>query len=130
MCDSARSFGAVGMNNCRHIVTVAEGEAMALLEAMCEAISGGWSNIVFENNSKIVVDAVHTNHQGNSEWSSLISSVKLLLHCHTNFEMKFTKRQTNMAAHTLARAACSWPSRTYFNSVPRCIEPFIINEMS
>jgi hypothetical protein len=39
MRDSAGSFGAAGMNNCRHIVTVAEGKAMALLDSMRDAIS-------------------------------------------------------------------------------------------
>jgi ribonuclease HI len=109
---------------------VAEGEALALLEAMRESLDRGWSNIIFESDSKVVVDAVHSNHHGNSEWSSLISSIKSLLHFHSNFEVKFTKRQANMAAHSLARAACSWSSRMFFNIVPRCIEPIIINEMS
>jgi ribonuclease HI len=107
-----------------------EGEAITILEAIRVASTIGWSNIIFESDSKVVVDAVHSNHHGNSEWSSLISSIKSLLHFHSNFEVKFTKRQANMAAHSLARAACSWSSRMFFNIVPRCIEPIIINEMS
>jgi ribonuclease HI len=102
---------------------------MALLEAMRDAVARGWTNIIFESDSKVVVDAVLTNHQGNSEWSSLISSIKLLLSSYTNFEIKFSKRQANMAAHTLARAICSWSSRLFFTSIPRCIEHFIINEL-
>jgi ribonuclease HI len=128
--DSGGCFVAAGSNLCRYKVSVAEGEALALLEAMRESLARGWSNIIFESDSKVVVDAVHSNHHGNSEWSSLISSIKLLLHVHSNFEVKFTKRQANMAAHSLARAACSWSSRMFFNIVPRCIEPIIINEMS
>ncbi|KAK2451729.1 hypothetical protein QL285_010759 [Trifolium repens] len=128
--DSVGSFIAAGTDHYRHSLTVAEGEAKALLEAMREAISRGWSNIVFESDTKVVVDAVHTSHHGNSELSSIISSIKSLLHCHSNFEVKFTKRQANMAALKLARAACSWSSRTFFNNIPRCIVPFIINEMS
>jgi hypothetical protein len=77
-----------------------------------------------------VVDAIPTNCQGISELSSIISSINHLLQCNSNFEIKFTKRQTNMAAHTLARAVISWSSRKYFTSTPRCIEPFIINDMS
>ncbi|KAK2444542.1 hypothetical protein QL285_015561 [Trifolium repens] len=130
MRDSLGGFVAAGTKNFQHAVTVNEGEALAHMEAMHQAISRGWSNIVFESDSKIVVDAVHSNHHGNSEWSSLISSIKLLLHCNMNFEVKFTKRQANMAAHTLARAACFWTSRTFFNHVPHCIEPLITNEMS
>jgi ribonuclease HI len=128
--DAGGVFVAAGSKFCNFNITVAEGEALALLEAMRQCINHGWSNIVFDSDSKIVVDAAHANKQGNSELNSLISSIKLLLQDHSNFEVKFTKRQANMAAHTLARAACSWPSRMFFTSIPRCIEPIIINEMS
>jgi ribonuclease HI len=105
--NDAGSFVAAGSSCCRSLVTVPEGEAMALLEALRETIARGWSNVIFESDSKIVVNAVHSNHQGNSEGSSIISSIKLLLHSHSNFEVRFTKRQADMAAHSLARAACS-----------------------
>jgi ribonuclease HI len=36
---------------------------MALLEAMREAVARGWTNIIFKSDSKVVVDAVQTNHQ-------------------------------------------------------------------
>jgi ribonuclease HI len=65
---------------------------MALLEALCEAITRGWSNIVFESDSKVVVDAIHGNQSGVSEFISIISSIKLLLNYHKNFEVKFIKR--------------------------------------
>jgi ribonuclease HI len=123
-------FIAAGTNSCNFHVTVTEGEALAILEAMRQCIERGWTNILFESDAKLVVEAVHSTKQGNSELSSIISSIKLLLQQHSNFEVKFTKRQANMAAHTLARAACSWPSRMFFTSIPRCIEPIIINEMS
>jgi hypothetical protein len=90
----------------------------------------GWSNIVFESDSKVVVDAIYANHHGISKLSNIISSIKLLLQCNLNFEIKFTKWQANMAAHTLARAAISWSSLIFFNYVLHCIELIIINEMS
>jgi hypothetical protein len=93
-------------------------------------LARGWSNIIFESDSKVVIDVVLSKHQGNSEWSSLISSIKLLLQNHSNFEVKFTKRLANMVAHSLAMAACSWSRRMFFHNVPLCIEPIIINEMS
>jgi ribonuclease HI len=128
--DVSGAFIAAGSNCCNFNVTVAEGEALAILEAMRHCVEHGWTNIIFESDAKVVVEAVHAKKQGNSELSSILSSIKLLLQQHSNFEVKFTKRQANMAAHTLARAACSWPSRMFFTSIPRCIESFIINEMS
>jgi hypothetical protein len=75
MRDAGGNFIAAGSKFCTFIVTVAEGETLALLEAMREAIARGWSNIVFESDSKVVVDAIHSNKQGNSDWISLISSI-------------------------------------------------------
>jgi ribonuclease HI len=128
--DSNGAFVAPGTNNCRHILTVVEGEAMTILEAMREAISKGWSNIMFESDSKVVVEANKANPQGTSELWSIISLIKDLLQCDSNFEVKFIRRQTNRAVHSLARTVIYWSIRSYFNSISHCIEPFIINEMS
>ncbi|PNX82461.1 replication protein A 70 kDa DNA-binding subunit [Trifolium pratense] len=43
--------------------------------------------------------------------------------------VKFAKRQANMVAHKLARAAISWASRYYLERIPTCIETILINEM-
>jgi hypothetical protein len=45
---------------------------LALLEATSEATGRGWSYIIFESDSKTVVNVVHTNQIGNSEFSSII----------------------------------------------------------
>jgi hypothetical protein len=55
-----------------NLITVIEGEALALLEATSEATSRGWPNIIFESDSKTVVNIVHTNQSGNSEFNSII----------------------------------------------------------
>jgi hypothetical protein len=52
----------------------------------------------------VVVNAIQGNHHGVSELSSIILSIKLLLQCDLKFDIKFTMRQANMTAHTLARA--------------------------
>jgi ribonuclease HI len=107
-----------------------EGEAIALKEAICEVRQRGFSHIIFESDSKIVVDAITTTHVGTSEFSAVISHIKSLLLLCPNFEVKFVKRQANMVAHSLARAAYSMPSRCIFESVPRCIDNYINNEMN
>jgi ribonuclease HI len=56
-----------------------QSEAMALLQACREAIAQGWTNVMFESDSKIVVDALHSNISGISKFSSIISSIKLLV---------------------------------------------------
>ncbi|GAU51577.1 hypothetical protein TSUD_414260 [Trifolium subterraneum] len=124
--NSEGNFVAAGTNNCLHKLTIEEGEAMAILEAMREAISQGWPNIIFESDSKVVVDAIKAPPQGISELNSIITNIKLLLQCNSNFEIKFTKRQANMAAYTLARAAISWSSRSYFNNLSSDSSPTLL----
>jgi hypothetical protein len=65
--NSDGSFIAAGTNSCRHNLSVHEGEAIAILEAMREASSRGWSNIIFESDSKVVVDAIKAISPGRSE---------------------------------------------------------------
>jgi ribonuclease HI len=63
-----------------------------MLEAMREATFRGWSNIIFESDSKVVVEVIESNPQRRSELCSIITSITALLQCNPNFEIKFTKR--------------------------------------
>ncbi|XP_045809903.1 uncharacterized protein LOC123904263 [Trifolium pratense] len=110
--------------------SIIEAEALALLDAMQSVILMNVEHIVFESDSEIVVDGVHTRYGGNSEFSMLISSIKSLLTLHSNFEVKFIKRQANSVAHLLAKAANSWPRRCGFYSLPLCIENQLMNDMN
>jgi ribonuclease HI len=58
MQNSDGIFVATGTNKCMHNFIATEGEAMAILEAMCEEIYRGWTNIVFDGDSKVVVDVI------------------------------------------------------------------------
>jgi ribonuclease HI len=107
-----------------------EGEAMAIKEAIEEMVQKGFSHAIIESDSKTVVDAICSSHLGISDFSMLISNIKALLVLHPNFEVKFVRRQTNMAVHSLARAAYSISRRRIFESVPYCIHNFLINEMN
>jgi hypothetical protein len=46
-------------------------------QALHEVIIRGWSTIVFESDSKVIVDAIHANQSGMSKFSSIIFSIKL-----------------------------------------------------
>jgi len=111
-------------------MTVLEGEAMALLEAIRFAEHNGWEKVVFESDSATVVTAVSSHHRGNSEFHAIISCIAAKLVLNSNFEVKFIRRQANMVAHTLARAACSWASHRIFEFYPTCIEQCLINDIS
>jgi ribonuclease HI len=111
-------------------LSVPEAEALTLLEAMKTACIMNLDKIIFECDSQLVVNAIHANHDGASAFSIIISSIKNLLLLNSNFEVKFVKRQANLVAHKLARAANSWASRCDFYSIPPCIENQLNNEMS
>jgi ribonuclease HI len=128
--DSHGQFQLAGTNILQSSLNVLEGEAMALLEAMEEVVHRGYSFVIFESDSKLVVDALSSRQVGVSEFCILISRIQSLLRTNNYFEVKYVKRQANKVAHSLARAAFSMSRRRIFDSVPRCIESYLINETS
>jgi ribonuclease HI len=72
--------------------SILEGEAMALLHAMRELEQRGLSQVIFETDSKSVVDAIQHFHGGNSEFSSINSQINNVLLFNPNFMVKFIKR--------------------------------------
>jgi hypothetical protein len=110
--------------------SILEGEAVALLHALKEMENRGLSQVIFETDSKNVVDAIQHFRGGNSEFSSIIRNINNVLLVHPNFMVKFSKRQANMVAHKLARVAISWPRRYIVNTLPPCIETLLNNEMN
>jgi len=68
--------------------------------------------------------------KGDSEFYTIVFSIIYQLSLHFNFEVKFVRKQANMVAHNLARAACSWVSHCIFNSYSSCIEHWLINDNS
>jgi hypothetical protein len=86
--------------------------------------------VVFESDSQSLVNSIYTNRVEISEFSSVIVNITQSLDVSPNFKNKFTRRQTNLVAHTLARAANSWTSLRIFDISSPCIEFILINEMS
>lgn len=102
---------------------------MALKEAIREAIDLHLENVIFESDSQRVVQVIHSNHNGGSEFNFIIMSIKRLLHVSLNFEVKVIKHQANSVAHSLVRAINSWSRHNVFNLIPPCIEKYLINEL-
>jgi len=99
-----------------------EGGAVALLEALHIAHANRWDRVVFESDSSTLVQVLSSPGHGDSEFYAIVSSIIYHISVHSNFEVKFVKSQTNMVAHTLARAACSWTNYRIFYSYPSCIK--------
>jgi ribonuclease HI len=109
--------------------SVIEGEAIALLEALRELEQRGLSQVIIEIDSKSLVDAIQHIHVGRSEFSSIVCHINNTLLLNPIFLVRFVKRQANIVAHSLARAAISWPRRCTLDSLPLCIATLLHNEM-
>jgi ribonuclease HI len=106
-----------------------EGEALALFEAMKELQHRGFHDVIFETDAHNIVHALRRRNTGVSEFSSIIYKIKCMLSLNVGFEVKPIRRQANMIAHTIARAAISWSRRHIFDSVLPCINNLLHNEM-
>jgi ribonuclease HI len=80
--------------------SIIEGEAIALLEAKKEVEHKGFTQVIFETDSKNVVDAIHKLRVGNLKFNSIICNIRNVLCLNPNLIVKFIKRQTNIVAHT------------------------------
>ncbi|XP_058726534.1 uncharacterized protein LOC131597891 [Vicia villosa] len=124
------SFVAAGTAWDGSILSVLEAEALALKEAIQSVIMLHNAPTIFESDSQQVVQALSSNTSGSSEFILIINSIKSLLLDFPNFEVKFIKRQANMVAHTLDKAANSWSRCCMFDVIPPCITFYLINESS
>ncbi|XP_024630414.1 uncharacterized protein [Medicago truncatula] len=107
-----------------------EGETLGLWQAMSWAFSSGFQNVIFETDSKMLVDAVHSDSAGIPKFYVIVSKIRGLLALHYNFEVKFVRRQANMVAHTLAKATISNVNRHVYDYAPLCIQYYLRNDMS
>ena len=89
------------------VISSVEGEAWTLLLAMEEARHSGLDRVQFESDSKVLIEAIHMKRRGNSEFLSIVCDILSFMSSFLNFEVKFVRRQTNLVAHTLARAVNS-----------------------
>jgi len=111
-------------------MTVLEGEAVALLEALHFGDANRWDRDVFESDSSTLVQALLSPSHGDLKFYVIVSSIIYHLSLHSNFEVKFVRRQASMVAHTFARAAYSWASHCIFDSYPSCSEHWLMNDNS
>ncbi|GAU41624.1 hypothetical protein TSUD_81100 [Trifolium subterraneum] len=105
VCDHAGQFIMAGTSWEQGKCSIIEGEAITLLETMKEMTRRGLTYVIFETDSKRVVEATQKPHRA------------------------------NMVAHKLARAAISWASRYYLvmllmrnTASARFITSYSINE--
>ncbi|GAU28141.1 hypothetical protein TSUD_295800 [Trifolium subterraneum] len=79
-CDNSGHFMA-GMTQWQQtVISSVEGEAWALLLAMEEARHRGLDRVQFESDSKVLIEAIHMQRIGNSEFLSIVHDILSLMH--------------------------------------------------
>jgi ribonuclease HI len=65
--------------NINSTLNTLEGEAMPIIEPMEVMMQKGLSHVIFESDSKLVVDAISSSQEGLLEFSTLITHIKSLI---------------------------------------------------
>lgn len=89
------------------LLSIIEVEALAIKEVVQAAIWLQLDYVIFENDSQTVVQTIHANYGGSSEFCLITTSLKSLLQYISNFEIKFIKHQVNSFAHLLIKTVNS-----------------------
>jgi ribonuclease HI len=100
-------FVLAGTSWLEGICSVIEVESMALLAALRELEERGISQVIIETDSQSLVNAIQHIQVGSFEFSVIVCQLKNILLLNQNFRVRFLKRQANIVAHSLARAAIS-----------------------
>lgn len=107
------------------MVSVKEGEAMGLREALSWVQSLGLKKVCFEMDAKVVVDAIKSSGADVSEFGSIVQHCKDLIRYEHEFSISFIRRQANECAHALAKVSRSYASPMVWSEPPDCITSFL-----
>ena len=91
-----------------------ESEALALVAALNWAEAMGFHHVIFEVDSKINADAIH-----------LVNRCKRILLQHTDYSIRFVRRQANGTAHVLAKESRFRSCPTFYFDAPSFLIPVL-----
>lgn len=106
-----------------------EGEASYLLHAMHWTISLGPVNVIFELDSKTVVDHLLSPKVDICELGAILKECSTVLSSFPHFRVEFVRKKANNVADSLAKMSLSYPCPHDLHHVPTYIASLIHNEM-
>ena len=112
VCNRSENFISAGFAWDPRILSVIEAEALALKDAILRAMSSHLEFVTFERDSQWVIQAMHFNRNGDSEFSIISESISSLVVNFPSFVVNFVKCQANMVVHSIASAINSWARRS------------------
>lgn len=91
--DSHGVLLACGMDKLEGLDSVRECEAIGLAEAMLWVHEAGYTNMVFESDAKVVIDAIKSSEENRAKFGSIIEQCQSLLRQQTIFSFGYVKRK-------------------------------------
>jgi ribonuclease HI len=102
-------------------------EATALFYGMKLRKELGVSNLVVEGDSKVVISAIQQRDASSSRFGHLIDDIVVVLSSSPSWQMMHVRRDSNHAAHELAKAALkNVIDRRWDFSFPECIGDIVL----
>jgi ribonuclease HI len=80
-------------------------EAGAILKAIQLCVSLGLQRVIFEGDSKGVVDGIHSTAENWSHKGMMLDDIRIQLQHVSHWRVEFVRREGNQAAHTSAKMA-------------------------
>lgn len=122
-----RDANGVFLTSCTTLISgvplVRECDAFALRDAILGAIEISFQQVIFETDSKLVADVIHSSHEDLSEFGDIISRCHTLLHQHDSYSIRFVKKQANEVAHALAKELRFSPCPSFHYDLPSYLIP-------
>jgi ribonuclease HI len=107
-----RFLSAYGMT-ARLKASPATTKALAALHAMILAREE-FTGVIFEGDATNIVDAMNSNNPCDYSYGHFVEDIKPGLGSMENCSFVHVKREANLAAHTIAKAACNHVTRSFW----------------
>jgi len=92
---------------------------LAALRAIKFCRNKGFSHIIVEGNSLIVVTALNNRDDNWRRYMQIMNDIDIVLHCFESWRVRHTKRGGNKAAHSLAKeGVLHGIDRVWLNVIP------------
>lgn len=125
----AAGFGAVIRNHSGDFISakstpiafrpsVRECEAYALRDAIQWVANMTDSNVIFETDAKVVVDAIYNPVVDDTEFGDIIKDIRNRLNASRDFSVHAISREANEMAHLTARHSRSLAGTLIFSAIP------------
>jgi hypothetical protein len=113
----------------REVTTPELAEALALRRAVSLAGDEGFDKLMVVSDCLSLIQRINSSELDRSPIGVVVQDIKLLATKFIAVSFSHIFRESNFAAHTLARSAERFVSICFRNSIPDCIRQTICNDL-